>query len=84
MVRNDHKFFGGEGLHRIYPIVLINGKEFALKRRYDVLTPKLRFMYLLFKVNKAVSMISGYDLYDDASSFFLKKKRHLGALVVNC
>lgn len=29
MVRNDHKFFGGEGLHRIYPIVLINGKEFA-------------------------------------------------------
>ncbi|CAH8185737.1 hypothetical protein VAE151_520168 [Vibrio aestuarianus] len=65
-------------MHRIYPIVLINGKEFALKRRYDVLTPKLRFMYLLFKVNKAVSMISGYDWYDDdASSFFLKKKRHL-------
>lgn len=28
MVNNDHKFFGGEGLHRIYPIVLINGKEF--------------------------------------------------------
>ncbi|WP_261914613.1 hypothetical protein [Vibrio aestuarianus] len=41
-----------------------------MKRRYDVLTPKLRFMYLLFKVNKAVSMISGYDWYDDASSFF--------------